>query len=157
MKRTFAILLLACLVLAGCAKQTSEAPKESAPPTPSVEATPTPEPEPVESPVIYIPTGTWVDDDHPETSLVIDDKCAGSVSVLYEDGAVTVWTFSGEYDPETGSITYSDCVRQDYAADVTMTTAYTDGTGSLTILDGYLYWNDDADNAGAGYRYRLAS
>ena len=165
MKQNIAILLLACLLLAGCGKaQTTTQPdaRETIPvPELTVRATPaaeqTPEPElavPDENASAYM--GTWIDDAHPELSLVFDDKCAGALSRTAPDGTVTVWTFSGVYDPETGSVTYADCVKQTTAPDGTVTTAYTDGRGSFTSLDGYLYWNDETENAGARCSFRMA-
>ena len=159
MKKIAMILLLASLVLAGCGRKAP-----AAEPTPTAAATAVPAdetPVPAEmpaspDPAVYAPTGTWVDDSHPEAGMVIDDRCAASISVKADDRSVTVWTFSGVYDPDSGNITYTDCVKQTTAADGTVTTAYTDGTGGLASLDGYLYWTDDVENAGAGYRFRQA-
>lgn len=153
MKRFLPILLLLCLLLTGCGGTKAPEPSAAATATPSPEQSATPVPASPE-PVPVIPEGTWEDSEHPEVVLVIDEKCACSVSVIREDGSVTSWTFSGVMDPETGDITYSDCVRMDYAADATGNAVYSDGTGSLVFLDGYLYWHDDVDNAGADYRFR---
>lgn len=165
MKQKILMLIFACLLLAGCgrAKPTTEPEARESIPVPelTVRATPaaeqTPEPEliaPNENASMYM--GTWIDDAHPELSLVFDDKCAGALSQTAPDGTVTVWTFSGAYDSETGAITYEDCVKQINAPDGTVTTVYTDGRGSFTSLDGYLYWNDDVENAGARVSFRMA-
>lgn len=158
MKRITVILLLVCLLLAGCAKQTPAAESSAAPEAEPSAAAETPAvPESTLSPeeaAALIPAGTWVDEKHPEAQLVIDDKCAGSVSVTAEDGTVTVWTFSGAYDALTGSISYSDCVKQVTAPDGTVTTAYTDGRGGLSCFDGSMFWIDEAENAGADYTFR---
>lgn len=157
MKRIPIFLLLACLLLAGCAKP---APAPSAAPSAEPTAAETPAaPEPTLSPeeaAALVPAGTWLDEDHPEAQLVIDDKCAGSVSVTAEDGTVTVWTFSGVYDALTGSITYTDCVKQITAPDGTTTTAYTDGHGGFSCFDGSIFWIDEMENAGADYTFRQA-
>ncbi|MBQ9045412.1 MAG: hypothetical protein IJ112_05645 [Oscillospiraceae bacterium] len=157
MKRIIPIVLLCFLLLAGCGRADAETPDASAPPeapeeTAAVpEITLTPEQE-----AALIPSGTWLDDEHPNTSLVLDENCAGSLVVVDEDGGVTTWTFSGVYDSASGSITYSDCSKQVYAPDGSVTTTYTDGKGSFTNLDGFLYWHDEMENAGEGYVYHLA-
>ena len=164
MKHKILILLLACLLLAGCGTPKASAPdtntpaptaEETAEPTPTVDQTPEPPTAaPDESAAALM--GTWVDDDHPEIALVFDDKCAGAVSITDADGTVTVWTFSGVHDPDTGGITYTDCVKQIHTPDGATTTEYTDGSGSFTSLDGFLYWHDEQADAGAGCRFHMA-
>lgn len=163
MKHKILILLLACLLLAGCRTVKAPAPdantsaptEETAGPTPTADQTPDPlTAAPDESAAALM--GTWVDDDHPEVGLVFDDRCAGALSITDADGTVTVWTFSGVYDPDTGGITYTDCVKQIHSPDGSTTTEYTDGSGSFTSLDGFLYWHDGQADAGAGYRFHMA-
>ena len=157
MKQAIPIFLLVCLLLTGCGGPSTTPKAQTTPPqqTDASEAV-APEPAVLPDPEAYVPSGTWVDDAHPEVTMVIDEKCAGSISVTAEDGTTTVWTFSGVYDSATGGISYTDCVKQSHAPDGAETTVYTDGSGSFASLDGFLYWHDDTDDAGAGYRFRLA-
>ncbi len=62
------------------------------------------------------------------------------------------WVMNGKYDESAKTITYSDCVKHDYTlkengeveSDVT---AYTDGTGSILIVDdSTINWTDDQDH-----------
>lgn len=62
------------------------------------------------------------------------------------------WVMNGTYDEGTKKITYSDCVKHDFTLKEngevdTDITAYTDGTGSIKIVDGStIEWNDDQDH-----------
>ena len=62
------------------------------------------------------------------------------------------WVMNAKYDEATGTLTYNDCVKHDYTLNEngevdTDVTAYTDGTGSIVIVDGStIKWNDDQDH-----------
>ncbi len=62
------------------------------------------------------------------------------------------WVMHGQYDESTATITYSDCEKHDYTlkedgeieSDVT---AYTDGKGSIKIVDdSTIIWTDEEDH-----------
>ena len=62
------------------------------------------------------------------------------------------WTMNATYDPATKTLSYRDCVKHDFTlkdnGEVdTDVTAYTDGTGSIVIVDNStIMWNDDVDH-----------
>ena len=62
------------------------------------------------------------------------------------------WVMYGDYDEATNTITYSDCERHDFTLQDngevdTDITAYTDGTGSIQIVDdSSIIWIDDQDH-----------
>jgi hypothetical protein len=62
------------------------------------------------------------------------------------------WVMYGDYDEATNTISYSDCERHDFTlkdnGEVdTDITAYTDGTGSIQIVDdSSIIWIDDVDH-----------
>ena len=69
-------------------------------------------------------------------------------------GKRSEWTMSGPFDEKTLTITYSNCVRKDLVfnenGDIeSETTAYENGTGTITFLEGEdvsLVWKDDKDH-----------
>ena len=69
-------------------------------------------------------------------------------------GKHSEWTMSGPFDEKTLTITYSHCVRKDLVfnenGDIeSETTAYENGTGTITFLEGEdvsLVWKDDQDH-----------
>ena len=69
-------------------------------------------------------------------------------------GKRSEWTMSGPFDEKTLTITYSNCVRKDLVfnenGDIeSETTAYENGTGTITFLEGEdvsLVWKDDQDH-----------
>ena len=62
------------------------------------------------------------------------------------------WTMYATYDPASKTLSYRDAVKHDYTlkdnGEVdTDVTAYTDGTGSIVIVDyNTIKWNDDVDH-----------
>ena len=69
-------------------------------------------------------------------------------------GKRSEWTMSGPFDEKTLTITYSNCVRKDLVfnenGDIeSETTAYENGTGTITFQEGEntsLVWKDDQDH-----------
>ena len=69
-------------------------------------------------------------------------------------GKRSEWTMSGPFDEKTLTITYLNCVRKDLVfnenGDIeSETTAYENGTGTITFLEGEdvsLVWKDDQDH-----------
>ena len=90
----------------------------------------------------------------------------GNLSITQEEGGVFLievwwrssadqhseWVMTGTYDEGSNRITYSDCVKHDFTSKEngevgTDVTAYTDGTGSIQIVDGStVVWTDDQDH-----------
>ena len=62
------------------------------------------------------------------------------------------WVMHGQYDESTATITYSDCVKEDFVLGdngepTSDEIAYTDGTGSIKIVDdSTIMWTDDQDH-----------
>ena len=62
------------------------------------------------------------------------------------------WVMHGKYDESTGTITYSDCVKEDFVLGdngepTSDEIAYTDCTGSIKIVDdSTIMWTDDQDH-----------
>ena len=92
------------------------------------------------------PTGNW-NDPNTGAAMVIDG--AGSASILWTqgDGSVYVWQFTITQDAD-GSIHYKDCVKLIQSGNQPPRVLYQNGTGSLAIKGGSLYWQDDIEDAG---------
>lgn len=65
------------------------------------------------------------------------------------------WTFTGDYDMESNTISYKDCVKEIITfnddGDAAVETVYENGTGLLTVTEEWdILWTDDAENAGEG-------
>lgn len=94
-----------------------------------------------------IPKGNWVD--HTTgMSLSIDD--AGNVTVLWKqsDGTAYCWICTVARD-DAGVLRYSDCTKLSQTGDSASSTLYQNGTGTLTVKNGNLYWQDDIENIAA--------
>ena len=94
-------------------------------------------------------------------------SCSGETDAYVEietaDEAtgLTRWTFTGPLDPETGVITYENCVKAGISYDDSGEIAdviYEDGTGCLTIgEDDAITWTDDKEDAGNGFVFTYLS
>ena len=64
----------------------------------------------------------------------------------------SVWKMSGNYNPETGALIYTNCTKTNYAYDdnnniVSKNTAYSNGQGKLVILNSMVTWYDYQEHA----------
>ena len=93
------------------------------------------------------PTGNW-NDKNSSAALVVDG--AGSASILWvqSDGSVYLWQFTITQD-DSGVMHYKDCVKQIQQSNQPPKVLYQNGTGTLTIKGGLLYWKDDIEDFGA--------
>lgn len=93
------------------------------------------------------PTGNW-NDKNSSAALVVDG--AGSASILWvqSDGSVYLWQFTITQD-DSGVMHYKDCVKQIQQSNQPPKVLYQNGTGTLTIKSGLLYWKDDIEDFGA--------
>ncbi len=101
------------------------------------------------------PTGNW-NDASTGAAMVIDG--AGNASILWSqgDGSTYVWQFTITQDAD-GSIHYKDCVKLIQSGNQPPKVLYQNGTGSLTIKGGSLYWQDDIEDIGAGCVFQKES
>lgn len=97
----------------------------------------------------------------------MDIACEGlngaSVVISWANSAFETvqWTFSGEFDLETLTIVYENCVKEivTYAEDGSSETVmeYENGTGALTVTENWeILWTDDVENAGEGCVFEFA-
>lgn len=61
------------------------------------------------------------------------------------------WTMSGKFDPDTLTVEYTDCVREDvtFAEDGSVASevvVYENGFGTIHFENGDLYWKDDEEH-----------
>lgn len=110
-----------------------------------------------QNPVMNI-IGVYQDETSGRASMSI--ACTGTngadVTIVWGDSAseTVVWSFIGEWNNETGSISYTDCEKQIYSYDEegneTVTVLYSNGEGELQIAEDYsIRWIDRTENAGA--------
>ena len=129
----------------------SETPKPSAAANPTVpDPTPTPkiedwdDAEDAQQQILDIisvnPVGNWMDQTT-GAMMVIDGDFRGSILLTQKDGSSTVWVFTGEYDPQSGVLSYTDGMKQTVGQGG-MKTDYENSAGSLTVKDGNLVWTD---------------
>lgn len=72
---------------------------------------------------------------------------------------------TGAFDPNSLTLTYSNCVKTSYTGDqnggtANETTDYTDGSGSITFHDGTgisLTWDDQKEHVADGMTFNYAS
>lgn len=104
-------------------------------------------------------TGTYYEETAGRGSIVftVDASLGCYFSVQWASSAseTALWEFSGFYDYQSHSISYSNCVKtvKKFAEDGTETdeTVYSNGTGTITIDDRgngnvALYWYDNMEN-----------
>lgn len=103
-------------------------------------------------------SGTWWDLWSQRCHLemnVVDDETV-QIEINWSSGAAynTVWHITGKWDADTQRLNYENGIMlsveyiegQD---DAEILRDYTDGTGYFYFKDGYLYWVDEKENAGA--------
>lgn len=90
----------------------------------------------------------------PENSYTITIQWGNSAFETVE------WYMTGRYEAvEEGRIVSVDCEKSivtysgENAMDFSLTTVYTDGECTLTLIDGILYWEDGTENAGESCRF----
>ena len=64
-----------------------------------------------------------------------------------DDSKASVWKMNGNYNPETGTMVYTNCSKTNYTYDVNNSiaaknTAYENGKGKIVIRDGMVTWYD---------------
>lgn len=113
--------------------------------------------------VISMFCGTWGDR--------IGMRCM--MTVTYQNGeflfdikwgsgasSTETWLLTGKYDPATNSILYKDgkhtTLETNASGQQTTHVHYTNGTGKFHISNGYMYWQDDNENAGAECEFERA-
>lgn len=99
--------------------------------------------------------GEWTDKAHNAVMDIWvdeDNVCHVEVSIGKSDNEVSYWSFTGTV--VDSQLLYTDCERVDAVYsdswDITETSCYERGRGSLTIEDGKVTWSDAQDNAGEG-------
>ena len=109
--------------------------------------------------------GTWWDMNSLRCHMDINhiDSNRFNIEIEWGSGADTntEWYMTGTYNDERGDITYSDCVMQTVqileSGESAVLESYENGRGNFIISDGYLYWNDEMENAGANCYFQKDS
>ena len=136
---------------AAVSPQSGESAKPSSKPNPTVpDPTPTPkiedwdDAEAAQQQIMDLisvnPVGNWIDS-ATGAMMVIDGEFHGSILITQKDGSSSVWAFTGEYDPTSGVLSYSDGLKQTVGSGG-MKTAYQNSSGSVVVRDGKLVWSD---------------
>lgn len=86
------------------------------------------------------PVGNWIDSST-GAMMVIDGEFHGSILITQKDGSSSVWAFTGEYDPTSGVLSYTDGLKQTVGSGG-MKTEYQNSAGSVVVKDGKLVWTD---------------
>lgn len=94
------------------------------------------------------PTGNWSDRNSSAT-MVVDGDGSATILWIQSDGSAYFWTFTLTQDDD-GTLHYSDCVKQIQSGNQPPRVLYQNGTGTLTIKDGSMYWQDDIEDSGSG-------
>lgn len=102
--------------------------------------------------------GEWWDLNSQRAYMQIEKQNSDEllISVYWSSGASdqSCWTMTGRYNPNSGKIEYQDgkldYIHYDASGNANADTQYQNGTGTVYIsYDGYLYWEDHTENAGA--------
>ena len=109
---------------------------------------------------VWLPEGYLVGDNL-RTSITVELLDNNLYSIQIDEGGIIGidWFMTGQYNPKTGILTYSDCTSVEFTwEDENMEstiaiTRYENGTGKLIYRNGYLYWIDDQDDAGNSIRF----
>jgi hypothetical protein len=165
MKRLW--MFMAVVMAAGCtAKSAVSSVKEetSSESEETAETTPAPEEETaaVSVPADFDPAGDYEDEWSQRAGLHIEKLEDGTYAGTVHWGAsayeAAVWTFTGEWNPADGSLTYSDCrnvyVTYSETGEESEEVTYEEGTGKFQYEDGVLLWQDDNDPQGMDCRFR---
>lgn len=101
--------------------------------------------------------GSWYDKYSSRCGMDIDYNAAtDTFNIMIRWGnsyaETAVWALSGKYNPDTKEIAYTGNHYNeitDEAGNVTKDSVYTNGSGKIYFRsDGYIYWQDNKDNAG---------
>ncbi|OUQ13521.1 hypothetical protein B5E84_17305 [Lachnoclostridium sp. An14] len=159
MKRIAGLIIIPIILLSGCSSSDTESVAEEV----TAETTTTAAEETLE---------TEKETDYSELKKYIGEwedlyslRCTMDISALSEDQVSIFiswsggadeneeWNMTGVFQPESGIVEYSDCVRTKVIymdnGDVSSQEVYTNGTGKIYIEDnGYLYWEDEVEGQG---------
>ena len=96
-------------------------------------------------------SGSWVDR---VTGMRVNIDAAGGANILWvqSDGTVYSWTCTVTRDA-SGVMHYSNCTKLTQVGDDAPSTLYQNGTGTMTLKDGNLYWQDDIENIAANLTF----
>ncbi|MBR4291059.1 MAG: hypothetical protein IKT52_10560 [Oscillospiraceae bacterium] len=101
--------------------------------------------------------GDWGDEVSQRASMSVafeDDIFVFVITWANSASTTAEWILYGEYDYESGYVNYSDGIytmweMEDEYSDPVENVQYTDGYGRFRIEDGYMYWDDFRNHAGA--------
>lgn len=104
-------------------------------------------------------SGEWSDEAGGDT--VIDMWCDdtglwnGEISRRDGDNRASFWSFTGSAKGNVIKYADMECIRGIYddEGEVTEELVYENGSGSISITDGRMSWQDDMENAGAGISF----
>ena len=96
-------------------------------------------------------SGSWVDR---VTGMRVNIDDAGGANILWvqSDGTVYSWTCTVTRDA-SGVMHYANCTKLTQVGDEAPSTLYQNGTGTMTLKDGNLYWQDDIENIAANLTF----
>ena len=107
--------------------------------------------------------GYYADSNHKERMMLIEsgsegtNTCTVTVTDTPSPEQMVKWTATGEFDEETMTIRYTDCIKTEYQLDAngkpaSENTVYNNGTGSFVIdqEEQTITWTDDMEDAGNG-------
>ena len=92
--------------------------------------------------------GNW-NDQNSAAALVVDGEGNATILWVQPDGSAYFWVFTLTQSDD-GVLHYSDCMKQIQSGNEPPRVLYQNGTGTLTIKGGNLYWQDDIENSGNG-------
>lgn len=101
-------------------------------------------------------SGEWSDEAGGETVIDLwsdeDGLWHGEISRRDSDDQASFWSFSGKASGNVISYDNMECVRgiYDSEGEVTEKAVYENGSGSISLTDGKMSWQDDAEGAGNG-------
>lgn len=88
-------------------------------------------------------------------SVYAGEGSTGSAIISWSNSAfeTVIWEFSGEYDTETNTLAYDNCLKSTLTYDddgnETAVLVYDNGTGKLVVNENWtIIWVDDVENAG---------
>lgn len=111
-------------------------------------------------------SGPYSDFNNPSRTMYIYEKdesntvCTVVVTDENSETSMTTWTMTGEFDVDSMTISYSDCVKNDVTVDangneVSSETLYENGKGKFVIdeEEQTITWTDENEDAGNGSQF----